>query len=200
MTRNFKIPLVYQKMSEKGYTTLEKYLWLDRMEWMSVDKIYKYEYEEGESELIIPFAFTGGGDKWVWVVNYENKEYCVGICYNEEINGIYYAKNTEDAILRQIIEYVSDSKFYINKSQAESYQISEIELMEILGEWRTCFEGILNSTYLETIDYLRSLRLKKVKSQYGEWYALLTLEESNELLNKYIDFELLDEEFVWFTL
>ena len=32
-------------------------------------------------------------------------------------------KNTEDAILRQIIEYVASSNFYLVKDEAESYQI-----------------------------------------------------------------------------
>lgn len=74
------------------------------MEWMPIDKIKQYEYDEGETKSIVPFAITGAGDKWVWVVNDENKEYCVGLCEGAESNGIYYAKNTEDAILKQIIE------------------------------------------------------------------------------------------------
>ena len=45
---------------------------------------------------------------------------------------------------------------------------------------------------------LRKLNLKHIKSQYGEWYALLTLEEEKELIYKYIKFDLMDEEFVWY--
>ena len=198
MIKKYKIPLVYQKMDERGYTTQENYLWLNEMEWTSINKIREYEYDESESELIIPFAFTGGGDKWVWIVNDENKEYCVGLCENAEINGIYYAKNTEDAILRQIIEYVSDSNFYVSESKAKSYQISENELMQCLETWKNCFKGILNENYLNIIDNLRKLKLKHIESQYGEWDALLTLDERNELLDKYINFDLIDKEFEWY--
>ena len=126
--KNYIIPSVYQKMDECGFFNLETYLWLDDMEWMSIDKIREYEYDEGESRLIIPFATTAGGDKWVWVVNDKHKEYSVGLCENAEVNGIYYAENTEDAILRHIIEYVTGSHFYLIKEEAESYQISEHEL------------------------------------------------------------------------
>lgn len=199
MRKNYKIPLVYQKMHERGYLDPENYLWLNEMEWIPINKIDKYEYDEGESRVIIPFAFTGGGDKWVWVINDENREYSVGICENGEVNGVYYAKNLEDAILRQIIEYVSDSNFYIHESKAKSYQINESELMQQLENWKNSFKGILNESYLEILDDLRKLNLKRIKSVYGEWDALLTLTERNAIIDKYINFDLLDKEFEWYV-
>lgn len=196
--KNYIIPSVYQKMNERGFFNLETYLWLNDMEWMPIDKIKEYECDEGESKLIIPFAITGGGDKWVWIVNDENKEYCVGLCENAESNGIYYAKNTEDAIFKQIIEYVSDSNFYLIKGEAKSYQVSQEELKIQLENWKNRFKGILNNDYLNIFDKLKELSLKHIKSQYGEWYALLTLEEQDELIEKYIKFDLIDEEFEWY--
>ena len=196
--KNYIIPSVYKKMDEKGFFNSETYLWLNDMEWMSIDKIKEYEYEDGESKSIIPFAITGGGDKWVWVVNDENKEYCVGLCERAESNGIYYAKNTEDAILRQIIEYVTSSNFYLIKEEAKSYQISEDELKMKLEVWKNNFREIINDQYIDIIDKLSELSLKHIKSQYGEWYALLTIEEQDELIDKYIKFDMIDEEFEWF--
>ena len=196
--KNYIIPSVYQKMNERGFFNLETYLWLNDMEWMPIDKIKEYEYDNGESKLIIPFAITGGGDKWVWVVNDENKEYCVGLCERAESNGIYYAKNTEDAIFIQIIEYVSDSNFYLIKEEAKSYQVSEDELKIQLKNWKKSFQGILNSEYLNIFDKFSKLKLKYTKSKYGEWYALLSMEEEDELIEKYIKFDLLDDEFEWY--
>lgn len=198
--RNYIIPPLYKKMNEKGFTNPnnEAYLWLNEMEWMPIDKIREYEYDNGESKLIIPFAITGGGDKWVWIANGDDKEYCVGLCENAEVNGTYYAKNTEDAIFRQIIEYVSDSNFYLIKEEAESYQVSEEELKIQLEGWRNNFEGILNDEYINIIAELRKLSLKHIKCQYGEWYALLTLEEQDELIDKYIKFDLIDNGFEWY--
>lgn len=198
--KNYIIPLVYQKMNERGYTNPHNgsYLWLNEMRWMPIDKIKEYEYDEGETKSIVPFAITGGGDKWVWVVADKGEEYCVGLCERAESNGIYYAKNTEDAILRQIIEYVSDSNFYVSELKAESYQIDEKELRIQLEEWKNNFRGIINDEYINIIEKLSELSLKYIKCQYGEWYALLTLEEQDELIDKYIKFDLLDKEFEWY--
>lgn len=198
--KNYIIPLVYQKMNERGYTNPHNgsYLWLNEMRWMPIDKIKEYEYDEGETKSIIPFAITGGGDKWVWVVGDKGEEHCVGLCENAEINGIYYAKNTEDAILRQIIEYVSGSNFYLIKEEAKSYQINEKELKIQLEEWKNNFRGIINDEYINIIEKLSELSLKYIKCQYGEWYALLTLEEQDELIDKYIKFDLIDKEFEWY--
>ena len=198
MNKRYKIPSIYQKMQENGYTSIENYLWLNEMRWMPIDKILGYQHDEGESELILPFAITGGGDKWVWIVDEENEEYKVGLCERGEFNGIYYAKNTEDAIMRQIIEFVSDSNFYLSETNAKNYQISECELKQMLQKWKNSFTGILNERYLNIIDILSRLCLKHIKSPYGEWYALLSLDERQEMLDKYISFDLLDEEFEWY--
>lgn len=197
---NYRIPLIYRKMNEKGYTNPQNdlYLWLNEMEWMPINEIIEYEYDEGEIKSIVPFAITGAGDKWVWVVADNGEEYYVGLCERAETTGIYYAKNTEDAILRQIIEYVSSSNFYLFEDEAESYQINENELKIHLEEWKNKLSGIINAEYISIIEKLSELSLKHIKCQYGEWYALLTLEEEEELINKYIKFDLFEEEFEWY--
>ena len=133
------------------------------------------------------------------LLNADNgEEYSVGLCERAETTGIYYAKNTEDAILRQIIEYVASSNFYLVEDEAESYQINEKELKTQLEKWKNNFSGIINDEYINIIEKLSELSLKHIKCQYGEWYALLTLEEQDELIDKYIKFDLLDEEFEWY--
>lgn len=64
------------------------------MSWMTIDIIRAYEYDMGETNSIVPFAITAVGDEWVWVIDEKSEECCVGICYNAESNGEYYAKNT----------------------------------------------------------------------------------------------------------
>lgn len=198
MYKNSRIPLIYQKMHEKGYTSKDNYLWLNEMRWIPIDKILEYKPDEGENELMLPFAISGGGDKWVWIMGEESEDYKVGLCERGESYGIYYAKNTEEAIIRQIIEFVSDSNFYIDEAKAKTYQISEYELKQTLQRWKHSFTGILNEKYINIIDNLSKLSLKHIKSQYGEWDALLSLDERTEMLDMYIEFDLLDEEFEWY--
>ena len=114
----FRIPEIYTEMSRKGFFNKDTYLWLNDMEWIPIEKIGDYEYEDGESRSVVPFAFTGGGDKWVWVIDEGENDYPVGLCEGAEVNGIYYARNTRDAILRQIIDFVSGSNFYVNAEES----------------------------------------------------------------------------------
>ena len=197
MVEKYSVPEVYKKMNQKGFLAGDSYLWLNEMEWMSPEKITAYEYEDGERKDIVPFAFTGAGDKWVWVLN-ETGDYPVGLCECAEVNGIYYAKNTEDAILRQIIEYTGGAYFYNSLKEAKSYQISEKELIALLQKWADAFRGILCETYIDIIDTLSKMHLKRIQSRYGEWYALLSEDEVSEMIHKYLDFEQMDEEFEWF--
>lgn len=199
VSKDFRIPEIYSRMSQKGFFSKQTFLWLHEMEWIPIERIEDYEYEDGESRSIVPFAFTGGGDKWVWVLKEGEVDYPVGLCQGCEVNGIYYARNTQDAILRQIIEYVSGSNFYVNAEEAESYQFSETELKEQLKTWKNRFEGILCKEYIEIISSFISLPLKHIESKYGEWYALFSLEEQDEMIKQYLDFDLFDETFEWFT-
>lgn len=200
INNKYNIPLLYKEMNDRGYLdkNKESYLWLNEMEWKTIDEIKEYEHEDGESKSLIPFAYTGRGDKWVWVIGDEDKEYYVGLCCAGEWEGNYYAKNIEDAIFRQIIEYAASSNFYLFKEKAKPYQISEEELKSQLVMWSKKLQGILNKEYLDIVDMLSGLNLKHIKNSYGQWYSLLSMEEEKELIEKYIKFNLLGEEFEWY--
>ncbi|MCR5609158.1 MAG: hypothetical protein K6G26_08860 [Lachnospiraceae bacterium] len=193
---SFRMPLIYKKMSKKGLLDQNTLLWLDEMEWIPIDKILDYDYEEGESRFIVPFAHTARYDKWVWIINDKNEEYKVGLCETIEDKGIYYAKNMEDAILRHIIEYLASADFYKNNLNATSYQKNETELKKIIYEWKNQLRGILCDEYVEMIESFEKLELKNCSHNQGDWDALLSYEERDELINKYLSFDLLDKEFV----
>ncbi len=198
--REIQIPNIYKKMSEKGFFNKETYFWFYEMRWMDIDKICTYEYEDYESRLVIPFAITGGGDRWLWIKNNESDEYYVGLHEHIEDNGVYYAKNLEDALIRNIIEYVSSASFYVEYDKNRSYQISEGELKKELSHWRACLTGLICDDYIELIKYFETLKLKLVRKdykggKYSEWYALLDEIEMKEVIDKYVKFELIEEEF-----
>lgn len=198
---DFIFPIVYRQMNEREYTNAKSdyYLWLNEMKWITIDKIMEYEYEEGETKSIVPFAISSRGDKWVWIDVSNRNDYLVGLCECSETTGIFYAQNTEEAIIRQIIEYTASSNFYLNLEEAKSYQISEKELKLQLKVWKTKLRGLINDKYIKIIEELSKLSLKHIECQYGEWYALLTLKEQDELINKYLKFDLINKEFDWYT-
>lgn len=113
MFREEYIPELYNSLVKNKYidTLSDSYVWLYEWEWMSEKDVINYQYEEGESLEILPFAFTGHGDKWVFVNN-DSREPYIGRCYLEDTEGTYYAKNLEDAIVKNILEFVSSAFFF----------------------------------------------------------------------------------------
>lgn len=195
------IPKLYKEMVDRKYfdESSDEYIWMYECEWLSEEDVYEYEYEDSESRDVLPFALTGHGDKWGFVNNGSDEPY-IGICYAEDTQGTYYAKNFEDAIIRNIIEFVSSSYFYIDEDEAESYEISGEELEEYLEQWINAFKGILKQDYIDLLNALKGMKLKKCSDDYCEWYALLTVEEARDLVRQYCGFELLDKEFEWYEL
>lgn len=185
MGKDFIFSQIYEKMREKGYFDVsnENYLWLNEMEWVSPKEVL----EAVATKNIIPFAFTGGGDDWVFFKE-NTGEYAIGICYACEPEGLHYAKNFEDALFRQILDFVSNDNFYIDENEMEDYQISEKELKEQLTEWIEKLSGIIKDEYIDEIKKLCSLKLKNVSYGNYEWYALLSNEEEEELRRKYMPY------------
>ena len=198
MRRDFEIPLIYKKMGKSGLFNPETFLWMDDMKWIPLERISEYDYQDGESKSIVPFAHTARYDKWVWVLDEDNTDYKVGLCEEAEITGAYYAKNTEDAILRNIIEYLASADFYIDKNDSASYQISEDELKKRIYTWKNQLTGIICDEYMDLIDSFTCINLKSCTHVNGDWIALLSYEERDSLIDKYIRFEMLDQEFPWF--
>lgn len=186
-------------MVRKSYTdkNSDDYIWLFELEWLDMQSVMNYEYEEDESRDILPFAFTGHGDKWVFVDNGTDEPY-IGICRLEETEGSYYARNFEDAIIRNIIEFVSSSSFCIDEKEAESYQMRHAQLKECLEKYYRCFGGLIRPEYLNIISEFEKMTLKKCQDNYSQWYALLSIEEADSIIKRHLDFPLMDENFTWF--
>lgn len=216
-----RIPAVYREMEKRGFIDLNAYhnffdygtyLVLHEVEWMQMDEIVHYEYGEGESQDIIPFAMNGAGDKWVWVTDKNNY---IGLCDHADLVGEFYARNMEEFILRQIVHYVTWSDFYIDETDMDStprsweseadwkrrlqFWESEADLKKRLRTLRIRLEGILQEEHLKVIDDLGQLHLKRLKLGKKEYCALLTEEEMEELEEQYLKFDLMGEEFEWRT-
>lgn len=198
--KKFEFPPLFIEFSKYGWLNSENdnYLWLDDMEWLDIQEIYEYEYENGEIRNIVPFAVTGGGDKWIWYIE-DDKITSVGLVYHDDINGKFYSENLEGAIFRNILEFVSDSCFYIDEDDAESYQISIDELRALLSDWINKLRGFFQEAWVRELEKLQSLDFKYCHTDYGDYYALLTPKEAKDKIKHYLDFNLLDKTFKWDT-
>lgn len=203
INEKFKFPKIYAEMDKLGWldtseTNSYLYLWLNDMEWYRCEDIRNYEYEDGEVKNIVSFAHTGGGDKWGWYLE-ESNRLPVVLCYHDECEGMFYAENIEGAIFRNILEFVSDSLFYVDASKAESYQLNIVEIRQYLLNWRRRFDKWFNKSWLEELDEFIKLKFKICHTKYGNYYALLTPEEADEKIKKYLDFDLINKTFVWYS-
>ncbi len=194
------IPQLYRKMNELAYINLssKQFVWMYDMEWMDYKEVINYKYEEGESRDILPFAFTGGGDKWVFVEN-STKEPYIGRCYGGEAEGEYCAKNLEDAIFRSIIEFVSSTCIAITEDGKMGTKFFyEEQVKDILKDYLKIYNNLLPKEYLAVIQYLTTLSFKKCSFANAQWYALLSIEERDTFIERYLMFDLMDNTFDWF--
>lgn len=84
------------------------------MEWMDYDEVINYEYEEGESH------------------------------YGGEAEGEYCARNLEDAIFRDIIEFASSSCIMIGSDgKIGTVFFSEEQVRDSLRDYLKIYEGLL---------------------------------------------------------
>ena len=171
-------------MNELAYINLssKQFVWMYDMEWMDYKEVINYKYEEGESRDILSFAFTGGGDKWVFVENSTNEPH-IGRCYGGEAEGEYCAKNLEDAIFRSIIEFVSSTCIAITEDGKMGTKFFyEEQVKDILKDYLKIYNNLLPKEYLAVIQYLTTLSFKKCSFANAQWYALLSIEERDTFI------------------
>ena len=200
INEKFQFPKMYIEMDGLGWldtnNNANNYLWLNDMEWYSCEEIRNYDYEEGEHQNIIPFAHTGGGDKWIWYLE-DSDRLPVGLCYHDDYEGTFYAENIEGAIFRNILEFISNSCFYISPSEAKSYQLSITETRDFLLDWRNRFDKWFDVSWLKELDEFIKLDFKLCNTKFGNYYALITPEEASKKIEKYLNFDLINKPFIW---
>lgn len=200
----FKFPRLFLNMHNLGWTSLgPDYVWLNDMEWYSLDEILKWEENKEShivnSQYIIPFAQTGGGDVWGWYIE-DISNPIVVLCYHDDIIGKVYAENLEGALFRHILEFVSDCNFYT--LSGKSYQMDCESAKRYISEWIDKFGQYFKPEWNSELEKILSLDLKYYKeTRYPKvnfgYETFLTPEESEKLITKYLIFDKIDTEIIW---
>lgn len=191
----FKFPKTYMEMDINGFFRNNdcNYLWLYDMEWIECKDIFNYEYYD-EIDSLVPFAHTGGGDIWGWNID-EKYELPIVFCPHDDEIGYYYAPSFEASLFRQILDFVSHANFYINNPK--TWQKNDEEAKKIILNWNNKLNKYFRKEWVLEIEKILSLDLKYYTYPKGEYYLYITPDEKNEIVNKYLKFDLLNKEFKW---
>ena len=180
---------------DMNHLDTQKYLWFYDMEWFTIDEIKNYKRPNYQSNSIIVFAKTGGGDIWGWHLGYL-PDLPVVYCPHDDDEGVFYAESLEAALFRHILEFVSQNNFCIN--EGESWQITIEKTRVLLREWKKRYFKWFKEEWIQEIDNLLNLDFKMYKPNKSDgFYVLITPEEAERLINKYIKFDLFERSFQW---
>ena len=95
-------------------------------------------------------------------------------------------KNTRDALFKHIIEFVSGDNFYLKKNEATSYQMDSNTLKNYLKEWQQKLSGFFTENQLMVLNKLNKRELFVCNTKFGKWCVLISPQEANCIINKYI--------------
>lgn len=74
----------------------------------------------------------------------------------------------------------------------------EEQVKDILKDYLKIYNNLLPKEYLAVIQYLTTLSFKKCSFANAQWYALLSIEERDTFIERYLMFDLMDNTFDWF--
>lgn len=203
---NFDFPQLYVEMDRAGYLDSknfidmhhlesQEYLWFYDMEWITIENIKNYQRPDYQSENIVVFAKTGGGDLWAWNLDYL-PTLPVVFCPHDDDEGKFYANSLEAALFRHILEFASQNNFCIKEGNSWEFTIDDAR--KLISAWGKIFMKWFNKDWINEINKLTNLELKFYKpSKSNGYHVLITPEEADALIEKYIRFNLFEQPFVW---
>jgi len=146
------------------------------MEWMPLEEIIDYRFEDYQSPGFVPFAFTAGGDLWCWrAVPDAVVEPCVVECPHDCEEGSVYAPDFQMAIYRHLLE------------AAAGLHGTEQDLLDEVDLIRKCcdrFRSLLSQQQASRLDDILSRPPQSAvlpARRPTRWHFLLSREEGRQL-------------------
>ncbi|BAH42254.1 hypothetical protein BBR47_12770 [Brevibacillus brevis NBRC 100599] len=194
------LPKIYKDLSKRGYTNErnfisfddvnQNYLWFINLTWVPNEEIMQKEYESFHNLKMIPFAYTNGGDYWCFDLN--QKDYIpIVCCYHDGAEGEYFAKTLEAALFRQILDFACNE---FTDSEIEDDQ-SVVTGKKIILNWIRRLEEYFPNEWISELNNIVNNK-DYVDSSPG-YVVMISESKYDELVKKYIDFDLLDKKFIW---
>lgn len=194
------LPQIYKDLDEKGYTNYrnfksfydidQNYLWFINLTWLSYDQVIREEFKEFHKIKMIPFATTNGGDCWCLDLNH--KDYVpIVCCYHDDGEAEYYAKTMEAALFRQILEFACNEFTDSEIRDEDSIEIGK----EIILNWISKLEKYFPNEWISEL--INIVNNKDYVESSSGYVTMISESKYDELIKKYIDFDLLDKKFIW---
>ena len=143
------------------------------------------EYWNPEFKLI-PFGMTGGGDWYAFCYNYEhNGNIPIVIAYHDDENMTVLSKNMEDFIFRGLLECSNDIE-----EEEETYREDLLLMLETHKKYFSDNKyKLLKNIFNRPIDNFKYDCGRHIE----EYEGFVSYEEMSEILEKEINFNLLDK-------
>jgi hypothetical protein len=119
---NFVVPDEYRRLQSRGLLTMSapahasafhrpgSYLWLNDMEWYSLQDIVDFKFQSYHMAGFVPFAFSAGGDYWCWHPKHADHRGAQVLCCPHDCElATIYAPNFQTALYRQALDFCRGS-------------------------------------------------------------------------------------------
>lgn len=199
----FAIPEEYRQMNARGWfdcadgtmpyfdPASRSYLWMNDMEWISLEGIRDFEFPSYCKSGFVPFAFTAGGDHWCWYPEHmSNGATPVVLCPHDSKIGEFYAPHFLGSLYRQALAFAAGDLDLTEEPEARQHLkrwFDDLGPLFPMG-WRQTLASLLNAPP-------RSWEYGKVKK--FKQTSLMSPDEYQAIVQRDLAFDKLDVEFQW---
>jgi hypothetical protein len=140
------LPVLFREIWRLGWCSGSDFLIMPDMEWMPLQEVIDYQFEDYQMEGFVPFAFTAGGDLWCWQTDSSVcAEPRVVECPHDCDEGRVFALDFRSAIYRHLADAVA------------AHFLCETDLTEHLDMIRHCLERFRPHLLPQQVEHLDSL-------------------------------------------
>jgi hypothetical protein len=191
----FCFPSEYTAMHRKGWLQFDParrglpqpYLWMNEMEWLSLQDMLDFEFPTYCKPGFVPFAFTGGGDHWCWYPEHAADGVTpVVLCPRDSTAGEFYAPSFTGSLYRQILDFACS---WIKPAE-------EAEARTHLKRWLDDLCPFFPAAWRVVVAALHNAPLKQWESGTIV-HGLLLPDEHRSIIHRDLVFPRLDEQFEW---
>lgn len=135
-------PAEFVRMKNSGWLDNGDYLWIYEAEWLTAESARERLRHVRSARPICPFAFTGRGDLWCWLLDNPNQLPVVE-CPRDSFEGRFYAPSFSAFLFRRALDFAAGG--YDSLDEGRSW----------LRAWRKRLAAFWPERWLSLIDEIQ---------------------------------------------